>query len=104
MLESTWNESHSVYARTKTRLPALTSEIIERPRLWKLLDGAREAKVVVVQAPGGYGKTSLLQQWGTHLTAQGATVAWFSADATEREADAFLLYVTRALDEAGVRV
>ncbi len=102
MLEGTWNESHSVYARTKTRLPTLATEVIERPRLWNMLDGAREAKVVLVQAPGGYGKTSLLQQCGTRLAAQGAAVAWFTADATDREAEAFLLYLTRAFDEAGV--
>jgi LuxR family maltose regulon positive regulatory protein len=99
-----WNRGHSIYARTKTRLPALTTEIIERPRLRDALENARDSAVVLIQAPGGYGKTTVLQQWGTHLAARGAAVAWFTADVTDREPEAFLTYLTRALDEAGVVV
>jgi LuxR family maltose regulon positive regulatory protein len=98
------SESCSVYIRTKTRVPALSAAIVERPRLWKLLDGAGDAKLTLVQAPGGYGKTSVLQQWGARLGSSGAAVAWLSLDRTDREAEGFLGYLIHALDEAGVGV
>jgi LuxR family maltose regulon positive regulatory protein len=94
--------SYGVYVRTKTRMPALSGEIIDRPRLWKLLDAAVDAKVVLFQAPGGYGKTSLLQQWGLRLRDRGVAVAWFTADPTDDEAEAFLRYLIYSLGEAGI--
>jgi ATP/maltotriose-dependent transcriptional regulator MalT len=36
--------------------------IIERPRLLKLLDET-EAKIILLVAPAGYGKTTLARQW-----------------------------------------
>jgi ATP/maltotriose-dependent transcriptional regulator MalT len=61
----------TVYTRTKTRLQAPSSELIARPRLLEGLAGAVSAKLIVLQAPAGYGKTSLLQQWGAQLLGDG---------------------------------
>lgn len=98
------SENRSVYIRTKTRVPALSAAIIGRPRLWELLDGAGDAKLTLIQAPGGYGKTSVLQQWAARLGSSGAAVAWFTPDPTDREAEGFLVYLIHALHEAGVSV
>ncbi|HEY4081643.1 MAG TPA: LuxR C-terminal-related transcriptional regulator [Burkholderiaceae bacterium] len=45
----------------------------------------RECPCLLVQAPGGYGKTSLLAQWRLELIAHGSAVAWFSAQAQDNE-------------------
>jgi LuxR family maltose regulon positive regulatory protein len=39
--------------------------------------------LVLVQAPPGFGKTSLLTQWRREHLAQGAVVAWLSSDARD---------------------
>src|SRR5579864_8996648 len=46
---------------------------IERPRLTKLLDEAG-ARIILLLAPAGYGKTTLAQQW----TRAQETVGWYS--------------------------
>ncbi len=49
------------------------------------LDGGdfRDRPVMVVLAPAGFGKTSLLGQWRREHLARGAAVAWVSADDQE---------------------
>src|SRR5215831_1085931 len=43
-------------------IPAGRRHIIERPRLTRLLDET-SAKVIMLVAPAGYGKTTLARQW-----------------------------------------
>lgn len=52
--------------------PAL-DHIIERPRLIELIEGA-DARVVLLVAPAGYGKTTLAKQWSAR---QAGTIAWY---------------------------
>ncbi|HZQ89658.1 MAG TPA: hypothetical protein VFA42_06595, partial [Gaiellaceae bacterium] len=56
----------TVIARPRTQL------IIERPRLIRLLDDAG-ARVILLLAPAGYGKTTLAQQW----TRRRERVGWY---------------------------
>jgi LuxR family transcriptional regulator, maltose regulon positive regulatory protein len=97
-------EHQAVYARTKTRAPGLSPELIDRPRLLQQLAAAAAARVLVLQAPAGYGKTTLLQQWARQQASEGASVAWFTIDANDREAEGFLGYLIHALEEAGIPV
>ncbi|CAN5603715.1 hypothetical protein BH23CHL5_BH23CHL5_22660 [soil metagenome] len=49
---------------TRTQIPPLRHDLVERPRLLELLEsGVSEAKLTLVSAPAGYGKTTLLAQW-----------------------------------------
>jgi LuxR family maltose regulon positive regulatory protein len=50
-----------------------------RPRLLASAELFRDRSVILVQAPGGFGKTSLLAQWRREHLAQGTVVAWFSS-------------------------
>ncbi len=93
-------DHQTVYTRVKTRLPAPAAELIERPRLLATLRQSADAKLTLVQAPAGYGKTSLLQQWGAQLNEGGAEVAWLTLDQDEREPRVFLSYLMHALEEA----
>lgn len=73
--------------RTKLAVPALPPQLVSRPRLLALLDGAVRAMVTLVSASAGTGKTLLLAEWvrgrGTHDT------AWVSLDSDDNEDDRF---------------
>ena len=44
-------------------VPARGARTVDRPRLRALLDGAPEARLVLVAAPAGFGKSTLLSAW-----------------------------------------
>src|SRR6266550_6737795 len=60
---------------TATTLPTAQSYIIKRPRLTKLLDES-EARIILLCAPAGYGKTTLAREW---VATRSEPVAWYSA-------------------------
>lgn len=64
----------------RTTPPRAPRHLLARPRL--SLDDAqfRDRPVIVVQAPPGFGKTSLLAQWRREHLAHGAAVAWMTGD------------------------
>jgi len=59
--------------------PRAPRDLLARARLMANNPWVRDAPVVLIQAPGGFGKTSLLAQWRLEHLAQGAVVAWLSA-------------------------
>ena len=66
--------------------------IIERPRLTSILDGA-DARIILLVAPAGYGKTTLAREW----TAQGKrTGLWYHA----RRGASDVAIVARSLSQA----
>ena len=52
---------------------------VARPRLQSDHERLRDYPVILVQAPAGFGKTSLLAQWRREHLAQGRVVAWLLA-------------------------
>jgi len=76
---------------TTTASPAL-DHIIERPRLITRLQEGDVARVAVLAAPAGYGKTTLARQWSQR---QEGPVAWYRT--TRASGDVALLAVQ--LDE-----
>ena len=67
----------------RTTPPRAPRHQLLRPRLGLAAEQFRERPVMVVQAPAGFGKTSLLAQWRREHLARGAAVAWMSADGHE---------------------
>jgi LuxR family maltose regulon positive regulatory protein len=59
--------------------PRVPRDLFARPRLLASAELLRDRPALVVQAPAGFGKTSLLAQWRREHLAQGAVVAWVSA-------------------------
>lgn len=70
--------------------------IIERPRLVTALDRSR-ARVRMLVAPAGYGKTILAEQWAAR---EGMRVSWFRA----RPSAADIAVLARALAAAGAEI
>jgi LuxR family maltose regulon positive regulatory protein len=63
---------------TKLHAPAARPDWVERPELVRRL-AARTAKLVLVEAPAGFGKTTLVAQWRS-ASIERRTFAWLSLD------------------------
>jgi LuxR family maltose regulon positive regulatory protein len=80
----------------KVTPPRLPRHLLARERLLAGDERLRDSPVVLVQAPAGFGKTSLLAQWRREHLAHGAVVAWLLAqpqDDPERLLQALALSV-----------
>jgi len=64
------------------------------------LQGAAEARLILIMAPGGYGKTTLAVDWSAELEAAGQRVAWVRAEPENSEPGIFLQYAAIALEQA----
>ena len=77
----------------KLFFPPLPSSLLPRPQLIQRLNEAMARKLMLLSAPAGYGKTTLLRAWA----AQAAQpVAWLSLSQTENDPTSFWTYVMAA--------
>jgi hypothetical protein len=63
----------SLLVATKLRVPAPRSGLIGRARLIERLERGAGSRLVLVSAPAGFGKTSLLTQWLEAVSGRGRT-------------------------------
>jgi LuxR family transcriptional regulator, maltose regulon positive regulatory protein len=63
----------------KVTPPRVPRHLVSRPGLVSGDPQFRDRPIVLVQAPAGFGKTSLLAQWRREHLAEGTVVAWLSA-------------------------
>lgn len=80
---------------TKLAIPVPAPTLVSRPRLTTRLRHHAAARLALVVAPAGSGKSSVVSQW---CQACGAgRVAWLSLDPHDNEPIRFLLYLAAAL-------
>lgn len=81
---------------TKLRPAPLPANAIARPKLLQRLQDAaqRGCLLTLVNAPPGYGKSTLLAQYAASLNGQ---CAWYRCDASDNQALSFLAHLHRAL-------
>jgi len=72
-----------------------------RHRLIDQLTAGRTRKLTLLEAPAGFGKTTLLAQWRALLLDGQTRVAWLTLDADDTE-DRLVSYFAFALQEAGI--
>ena len=81
---------------TKFHIPPRSAASFSRPRLLQRLDaGLREQRrLTLVSAPAGYGKTTLITEWGQALSQQdpGPRIAWLSLGTADDDPDRFFRY------------
>lgn len=70
-----------------------------RKRLWEKLDLllSDDYRVAAVEAPAGYGKTTVLSQWREQLSNKGVASGWISLDPADDDPMRFLEYLSAAL-------
>jgi len=79
----------------KIHPPRGRSEEVTRSRLIRDLTDARDARVISIAAPPGYGKTTLLAQW---TRAKTRPVAWLTIDAADNDVVSLFSYLAAAVD------
>src|SRR6476620_5903650 len=85
---------------TKLYVPRSRRGLVPRPRLSERLDRGAASKLVLVSAPAGFGKTTLLAEWLTAATADGWSSAWLSLDQRDNDPALFWTYLVAALRKA----
>ncbi len=86
--------------KTKFIAPIARSRMIGRHNLLESSQSDRLAKLTLVAAPAGFGKTTLLIQWRELLIAEGVTVAWLSLGMEDRSNVALLRDVVESIQYA----
>ena len=80
--------------QTKLYRPQPNTSIIQRPHLLARLDRGLRHKLILVSAPPGFGKTTLVSQW---LAGDDLPAAWLSLDENDNHLPQFLRYVCAAI-------
>lgn len=80
--------------RAKLRPPRLSPDLVPRPRLVQQLNSGLSRKLILVSAPAGFGKTTLLSEWSQQ---QSVPVAWITFDPDDDDLHKFLIYFIAAI-------
>ncbi len=91
--------------RTKLYIPLHKPALTPRPHLIQRLNDGLARKLIVVSAPAGFGKTTLIVEWGECLVASQAhrseshipKLAWISLDQRDNDLNRFMAYFIAAL-------
>lgn len=85
-----------MFLKTKLFLPVQPSGVLLRDRLYAILDDAwqNQARLILLSAPPGYGKTTLLTGW---VQSRGISCAWVALDPDDSDPNRFFLLLLHAL-------
>src|SRR6266511_4844469 len=92
--EVVWSEQDGLLA-TKLHVPGPQPAFVARPRLIERLEEGLARGLLLVCAPAGFGKTSLLADWARR---GGRPVAWLSLDTGDNDPARFWRHAAAALD------
>lgn len=93
---------------TKLHPPSARRRLVQRARLTDRLDadGGEAPRLLLVAAPAGFGKTTLLAQWLAQAEQARRRVAWLALDEGDADVRRFLTHLVAAIQsvepEAGV--
>ena len=80
--------------QTKLHRPRVTADLVHRPRLKGALNDGLDRSLILVAAPAGFGKSTLLSAW---LETCDLPHAWLSLDEADNDPGVFLAYFLAAL-------
>ncbi len=84
----------SILLHTKFLVPQPAADLLPRPRLVEFLESNAEKRLILLSAPAGYGKTTLLADF---LATVSRPFAWYQLDAQDSDPTVFLTYLIESL-------
>ncbi len=81
-------------SQTKVLLPQRRKEILSRPRLLELLSDLLDFRLIIIAAPAGYGKTSLLIDFAHQFD---WPVCWLALDPLDNDTHRFLSHFVMSI-------
>jgi len=81
---------------TKLYARPARANLVARPHLITLLDEGLSGSLILVSAPAGFGKSTLLTEW---VRQGGVRTGWLSLDAADNDPNRFLTYLIAALQQ-----
>lgn len=106
MLAILKNQEKSTVLRSlpsKFRPPATAAHLVTRLHIIERIQQAAEAKLLLVQAPAGFGKTTLLRHLYDLSCAQDKAVAWLTLDAGDNDLDQFMACLNQMFEQMNDR-
>src|ERR1700676_784816 len=86
---------------TKLYVPPLRPEMVNRSRLLARLNEGLHRKLILISAPAGFGKTTLVSQW---VAGGPRPAAWLSLDEGENDPIRFLTYFVAAVQTIAANI
>jgi LuxR family transcriptional regulator, maltose regulon positive regulatory protein len=86
--------------RTKLVIPPARIDRIQRPRLMQQLSASFDYPLILICAPAGSGKTTLITDWQEQPGKPAFPLAWLSLDEDDNDPARFLTYLITALANA----
>ena len=90
--------------QTKLYIPSVRTSLVPRPHLVAKLAGIRPCKLILLSAPAGYGKTTLITEWIDQIQTETActepaevAVCWLSLDEDDSDPHQFFNYLAAAI-------
>ncbi len=91
--------TNNLTIRTKLFPPVSNTGTLVRPALLNTLETSVRAKLILVHAPAGYGKTTLLSEWFQTMVACDQLACWLSLDELDENPTNFLRYLLASVRE-----
>lgn len=90
----------STLISTKLHIPVPRQGLVGRPDLCQRLTDRSDARLTLISAPPGFGKTTLLAEWLASKALGETAIAWLSLDSTDNQPAVFWAHVVAALTPA----
>ncbi|ABK71604.1 LuxR family transcriptional regulator [Mycolicibacterium smegmatis] len=88
----------AVLLATKLHIPAIAGQLVHRTALLDALSQSCRSRLILLSAPVGWGKTTLLSQWALGA-GKDQRFGWLSLDASDNDPVWFWMYVIAALQK-----
>lgn len=85
--------------QSKLHKPVVQNRLISRPHLLARLNAGLNRPLTLVCAPAGYGKTTLVAEWGAQLARSQRSLCWVSLDEYDNDPVQFFTYLIAALQQ-----
>ena len=83
--------------QTKLFIPPLRPSLVPRPHLLAKFTVWQSSKLILLSAPAGYGKTTLMIEWINKIQPD-TPVCWFSLDSDDNDPQRFFSYLAAATE------